>query len=143
VRRLNYQLKQLYKQHRDGSFGTQVQRECVLTLIANQLHELGYRQMRAKSLKPKHVESLVKHWLDSGMAVGTIKNRMAAIRWWAARVNKENVVARSNDHYGIPHRQYANGANRAKTLAQKKLARVTDPHVRISLELQREFGLRR
>ena len=143
MRRLNYQLKQLCKKHRDGSFGTQVQRERMLTLIANQLYDLGYRQMHAKSLKPKHVESLVKHWLESGMAVGTIKNRMAAIRWWAAKVNKENVVARSNDHYGIPHRQYANGANRAKTLEQEKLARVTDPHVRMSLELQRAFGLRR
>jgi hypothetical protein len=72
VRRLNYQLKQLCKQNRDGSYGTQVQRERVLTLIANQLHELGFRQMHAKSLKPKHVEALVKHWLDSGIAIGTI-----------------------------------------------------------------------
>jgi hypothetical protein len=143
VRRLNYQLKQLCRQYRDGSYGTQVQRERVLTLIANQLHELGYRQMHAKSLKPKHVESLVDHWLGSGIAVGTIKNRMAAIRWWAGKVNKDNVVARSNDHYGIPRRQYANGANRAKTLAEERLAKVTDPHVSMSLELQREFGLRR
>ena len=72
MRRLNYQLKQLCKQNRDGSYGTQVQRERVLTLIANQLHELGFRQMHAKSLKPKHVEALVKHWLDSGIAIGTI-----------------------------------------------------------------------
>jgi hypothetical protein len=115
----------------------------VLTLIANQLHDLGFRQLHAKSLRPKHVEALVKHWLGSGIAVGTIKNRMATLRWWAAKVGKANVVARSNDHYGIPRRQYASGANRARTLDEDKLARVTDRYVSMSLELQREFGLRR
>jgi len=143
MRRLNYQLKQLCKHNRDGSYGTQAQRERVLTLIANQLYELGYRQMHAKSLRPKHVEALVKRWLESGVAAGTIKNRMAALRWWSAKVGKQNVVARSNDHYGIPRRQYANGANKARTLEEDKLARVTDPHVRLSLEMQEAFGLRR
>ena len=143
MRRLNYQLKQLCRNNRDGSFGTQVQRERVLTLIANQLNDLGYRQMQAKSLRPKHVEALVKHWLESGTAAGTMKNRMAALRWWAAKVNKKNVIARSNDHYGLPRRQYANSANRATVLDEDKLARITDPHVRMSLELQQAFGLRR
>ena len=81
MRRLNYKLKQLCKNNRDGSYGTQVQRERVLTLIANQLHDLGFRRMHAKSLRPKHVEVLVNHWLETRVAVGTIKNRMAAIRW--------------------------------------------------------------
>ena len=143
MRILNYQLKQLCQNNRDGSYATQVQRERVLTLIANQLYGLGFRQMHAKSLRPKHVEALVREWLDAGIAVGTIKNRMTALRWWAAKVNKENVVARSNAHYGIPCRQYANSTNRAKILEAEKLAKVTDAHVRMSLELQREFGLRR
>jgi hypothetical protein len=116
VRRLNYQLKQLCKHNRDGSYGTQVQRERVLTLIADQLHALGYTQMHVRSLKPKHVEALTALWLESEVAAGTMKNRMAALRWWAGKVNKRNVVARSNDHYVIPRRQYANGAKRAKAL---------------------------
>lgn len=143
MRRLNYQLKQLCKHNRDGSYGTQVQRERVLTLIANQLHELGFTQMHAKSLKPKHVETLTALWLDSDVAAGTMKNRMAAIRWWAAKVDKRSVVAKSNDHYGLPRRQYANGANRAKTLNTEQSGRIADPHVRMSLELQQAFGLRR
>ena len=143
MRRLNYQLKQLCKHNRDGSYGTQIQRERVLTLIANQLHKLGFTQMHAKSLKPKHVETLTALWLDSDVAAGTMKNRMAAIRWWAAKVNKRSVVAKSNDHYGLPRRQYANGANRAKTLNTEQLGRIADPHARMSLELQQAFGLRR
>ena len=143
MRRLNYQLKQLCKRNRDGSYGTQNQRERVLTLIANQLHDLGYRQMHAKSLRPKHVEALTQHWLKTDVSVGTIKNRMAAIRWWAAKVDKQNVVARSNDHYGIPRRQYVNGANKAIEAKPEQLDKITDVHVRMSLELQRVFGLRR
>ena len=102
MRDLNYQLKQLCHQCREGAFNTQSNREHMLTLVANELHALGYRGMTARSLKPKHVEALVKDWFARELAIGTIKNRMAAIRWWARKVNKQNVVARSNEHYGIP-----------------------------------------
>lgn len=63
MRDLNYQLKRLCRQCREGSYATQVKRERMLTLMANHLHELGYRGMTARSLKPKHVEALVKRWL--------------------------------------------------------------------------------
>ena len=106
MRELNYQLKQLCRRNRDGSYRTQSDRERQLTLIANQLDALGYRKMNAQSLKPKHVEALVKHWQEEDISVGAIKNRLTVIRWWAQKVNRQNVVARSNDHYGIPDRQF-------------------------------------
>ena len=53
MRNLNYELKQLCHRNRDGSYATQADRERILDLIANQLHELGYRDMHATSLKPK------------------------------------------------------------------------------------------
>ena len=81
MRDLNYQLKKLCRQCREGSYATQVKRERMLTLMANQLHELGYRGMTARSLKPKHVEALVERWFDEELSIGTIKNRMAVIRW--------------------------------------------------------------
>ena len=143
MRDLNYQLKKLCRQSREGSYATQVRRERDLTLIANQLHELGYRKMGAQSLKPKHVEALTKHWLDTGITAGTIKNRMAAIRWWAYKVNRQNVVARSNEHYGIPDRRFVTTESKAKTVAGSELDKVGDQHVRMSLELQQAFGLRR
>jgi len=34
----------------------------MLSLIADQLHALGFRGMSTRSLKPKHIESLIKHW---------------------------------------------------------------------------------
>ena len=81
MRDLNYELKQMCRRNRDGSFATQRDRERVLDLVANQLHELGYRHMAAASLKPKHVERLVQRWQAEGLAMGTIKNRMAELRW--------------------------------------------------------------
>ena len=41
MRDLNYQLKQLCRNCREGSHGTQSKREHMLTLIANQLHAIG------------------------------------------------------------------------------------------------------
>ena len=99
--------------------------------------------MNSHSLKPKHVEALVKHWLKTDVATGTIKNRMSAFRWWARKVNRHNVVARSNDHYGIPNRQFVTNTSKAKSVLEADLAKVRDEHVRISLELQQAFGLRR
>jgi len=143
VRDLNYQLNQLCQRNRDGSYATQQNRERLLSLMADQLNVLGYRGLRAQSLKPKHVEALVTKWRQEELSVGTVKNRMAALRWWAQKANRHNVIARSNDHYGIPERSFVNVASKAKQVVQGDLERVRDPHVRMSLELQQAFGLRR
>jgi hypothetical protein len=143
VRDLNYQLKKLGDKNRDGSRATQAKRAFLLSQIANQLHELGYRGMSARSLKPKHVHALVAHWQQERIATGTIKNRMAAIRWWAHKVDRESAVAGNNDHYGIASRKLVSRFSKARFLSSDQLARVTDTHVRLSLELQRAFGLRR
>jgi integrase len=143
MRDLNHQLKQLCRRSREGAYGTQNKRERMLTLMANQLHTLGYRRMAARSLKPKHVEALVNHWFDQGLSIGTLKNRMAVIRWWALKVDKQNVVARSNEHYGIPDRRFVTNDSKAKTVTPSELDKVRDEHVRMSLELQKVFGLRR
>ena len=143
VRELNYQLKQLCRHNRDGSYRTQADREGLLMLIANQLHALGYRKMQAKSLKPKHVEALVAHWQETDISTGAIKNRLSVIRWWAMKVARQNVVARSNDHYGIPERRFVTNESKAREFTETQLDKVKDEHVRMSLELQRVFGLRR
>ena len=85
MRDLNYQLKLLCKHSHEGSFETRVGRERQLSAIANQLHDLGYRQLGATSLKQKHVQALVDHWLQQNLSAGTSKNRMNCLRWWADR----------------------------------------------------------
>lgn len=143
MRDLNHQLKQLCKRNRDGSYSTQANRARMLNQIANQLQDMGYRRMNTRSLKPKHVDALVKRWLSEGMAAGTIKNRMNCLRWWAAKVDRRNVIARSNEFYGIPDRQFVSNESKAVAVDDNALLSVKDDHVRMSLELQRAFGLRR
>jgi len=143
VRDLNYQLKQICRRNRDGSYSTQAKRLHHLMMMANKLHDLGFHGMKARSLKPKHVDALVKHWMEQELAVGTIKNRMSVLRWWAEKVAKQNVIARSNEHYGIPDRQFVSNTSKATGVTAQDLDKITDPYVRMSLELQQAFGLRR
>lgn len=143
MRQLNYELKQLCNRNRDGAYTTRSDRERYLTLMANQLVEMGYRQLSASSLKTKHVESLVQRWLEEGISTGAIKNRMSALRWWAEKIGKPGMISKDNDSYGIGRRQHVSNVSKARDVQGEELANIKDEHVRMSLLLQREFGLRR
>ena len=140
---LNYELKQLCARNRDGSFATQANRERILTLIANQLREMGFVNMHVQSLKPKHVDKLVERWKAERLSAGTLKNRMATLRWWAEKNGKANVVAKSNEAYGIADRCYVTNVSKARELTSGDLTQISDPYTRMSLRLQATFGLRR
>ena len=90
-----------------ASFKTQTDRERVLTLIGKRLDEMGYRLDTAGGLKSRHIEARVKRWGEEQLSSGSIKNRMSALRWLAAKINKQNIVARANDAYGIADRRHA------------------------------------
>ncbi|MCX4030198.1 integrase domain-containing protein [Endozoicomonas sp. SM1973] len=143
MKKLNFELKQLCDRNRDGSYSTQSKRHHTLQLVASQLHEMGFRKMNASSIKPKHVEALVNRWKEEDLQVSTIKDRMSSLRWWAQKVNKAAVIARSNDSYGIDKRVYVTNESKAQTLDSDKLNTIKDMGIKLSLELQRAFGLRR
>ena len=140
---LEYELKQMCRRNRDGSRMTQAQREQRLRLIARELNELAFRHLHASSLKPKHVEALIKSWHERGLSPGTIKNRMADLRWWAEKVDREFVIAKDNARYGIEERTYVAEHSKARKLPDQALSGIADEHVRMSLRLQATFGLRR
>ena len=60
VRDLNFDLKRLQADHDDGSHGTRAARSYALAQIADTLHELGFKGLRATGLRRKHVVALVK-----------------------------------------------------------------------------------
>jgi hypothetical protein len=64
---LTYTLRQLCQRNRDGSFATQADRQRSLALMARQLREAGFCQMRAPSLKGKHVDVLLQRWKAEGL----------------------------------------------------------------------------
>lgn len=143
MKQLNYDLKQLSNRNKDGSHATQANRERILTLVANQLHNLGYRNLRSVGFKSKHVDALVKLWKDENLSAGTIKNRMVQLRWWAEKINKQSLIAKDNDYYGIKHRVYVTNISKARELDTEKLNKISDIYVKLSLKLQQSFGLRR
>lgn len=139
---LTYTLRQLCQRNRDGSHTTQADRLRALTLVSRQLREAGFRQMRAGSLKGKHVDALVERWQGEGLSAGTLKNRMAHLRWWAEKVGKAGIIPAENARLGIPERQHVTNLDKSRKLGDA-LDQVRDAHVRMSLQLQQAFGLRR
>nr|WP_240631957.1 phage integrase N-terminal domain-containing protein [Alcaligenes faecalis] len=131
---LTYTLRQLCQRNRDGSHATRADRQHSLSLAA--------RQLRANSLKGKHVEALLQRWQAEGLSAGTLKNRMAHLRWWAEKVDKAGILPADNTKLGIPERRYVTNESKAKELGDR-LDRINDPYVRMSLRLQAAFGLRR
>lgn len=139
----NFELKQLCRHNRDGSFATRADRERLLDLIANDLKAMGFRHMHATSLRTKHISALVAHWQSTGIAAGTFKNRMTTLRWWCEKTGRGQLMDRSNDAYGIARRVYIGTTSKAWVLDGTHLERIGDPYTAMSLRLQAAFGLRR
>lgn len=134
----------MLKHNRDGSFATQAARERILIQSANQLVELGIKNLSAKNLKLKHVTALISKWKVDGLSSGTIKNRVAHLRWWTEKIGKRNMIPQDNRELGIDNRSYINNeVNKAKELTESQISQLKSERMRLSLELARQFGLRR
>lgn len=139
---LTYTLRQLCQRNRDGSYNTQADRVRSLALAARHLREAGFRQMKASSLKGKHVQALLDRWQGEGLSSGTIKNRLSHLRWWAEKIGKSGILPADNMQLGVAERRYVTNVSKARELGSG-FDLVTDVHVRMSLQLQAAFGLRR
>lgn len=137
------ELGSLCARNKDGSFSTQANRASILNQAAKTLQKAGFKNLAASSLKPKHVDTLLKSWKADNLSPGTMKNRMSAVRWWAEKVGKVNCVPRTNDLAGIGRRTFVGVETKAQTLTSDQLDKVGHDHLKVSLELQQAFGLRR
>ena len=127
----------------ERSHATQASRASHLHIMARELSEMGYRHLSPRNLRRKHVDALVKRWLEARLAIVTIKSRVSTMRWLVKSTGRPNVIPRTNAELGIPDRSHAGRGSKAFRLTQEQLERVPSPYVRVSLELEQEFGLRR
>ena len=97
--------------------------------------------MRPSDLKGRHINALVTKWKSEDKSTGTIKNRMTALRWWADKCGKAEIV-KDNAVYGIENRVYVTNENKAVSLKELDLSKI-DENIAQSLRLQDAFGLRR
>jgi hypothetical protein len=137
---LAYDLKTLTLGTGEGSYNTRSQRHRGLQLVARELRGLGYALPGASSLKPKHIAALVESWKANGLAAGTLKNRMAWVRWWGEKVRKGSVLPGDNAELGIERRNTWKG-QKAHTTPAAKLAELP-ASAALALRLQMAFGLR-
>ncbi|MDP1573769.1 MAG: integrase domain-containing protein [Coxiellaceae bacterium] len=140
---LKHSIIHLTRHNRDGSFKTQGNRKERLLYIADQLSEGGYKIQHMRQLKFKHVKYLVDRWLQENLSAGTIKNRMTDLRWAMSKFDKAGVIPATNAALNIPNRQYVTNEDKSISISEGDLSKVTDENVKMSLILQREFGLRR
>ncbi|PHS69453.1 MAG: integrase [Cycloclasticus sp.] len=138
---LAYDLKQLCSRNRNGSKSTQANRLRILSLVATQIADSGFKLDKARSLKPKHIGAVLEKWKADKLTTGTIKNRMAAIRWWAGSVNKTSIL-QSNEDYGIEARANTK-TDKSHKLNLDKLDAIECPKIKMAVRLQAAFGLRR
>lgn len=141
---LNYSMKKVCDRNRDGSHATRSNRERMLGQCASQVRALGFRDTKTvHDLKPKHVHKLVESWHREGIATGTIKNRMSALRWLADKVGQTDLVKPRNEQYSIADRVYVTNQDKSLSFDQQRIDAISHPQVQASAMLQREFGLRR
>ena len=142
MRDLNYDLKRLQAAHDEGSHSTRTACSYALAQIADTLHELGFKCLRATGLRRKHTVALVREWKRQGRSIGTMKNRTAQVRWWANHIGQPGVVP-SNGEFGIANREYVTNEDKSVVLDPDSLALVMDLYLVMALRLEAEFGLRR
>ena len=129
---LNWDLLELLGRPAAGSHATQRDREYALVQVANALHELGYRGLRANGLKGKHIEALVRDWSGGRLSEATMMKRMAHVSLVGGISGKRNMVE-ANAEYGIGPRSHASDGARCRDLDEGKHALVKDAHVRRAL----------
>ncbi|MAI19226.1 MAG: integrase [Marinovum sp.] len=134
-------LRRICRHNKDGSYKTQKDRENILMLCARDLETLGIKAASAHSIKPKYTEKLVEFWQTNGVSDATIANRVCALRYWAAAVDKANVVPRTNAELGIERRSQSN-ENKAQRLDLEKGETLPCKRMQLACKAMSAFGLR-
>lgn len=136
-----YSVHQLIKQMHGYSYASKADMKHMINRCMKDLHELGFKVGHLNGLKPNHIDVLVEHWKKQGKSPATIKNYMSKLRKLAYFLDKRKLVKTGNDSYQIDKRTYIPTQNKA--IHHVDLNLCTDPHIRLSLEAQMLFGLRR
>ncbi len=136
-----FSINELIKQIQGYSYASKADMKHMLNRCVKDLHELDFKLTHIKGLKSKHVYALVEHWKTQGKNTATIKNYMSKLRKASKTMGKPNLLKPTNDAYQIEKRSYAPKHNKA--IHRIDFSKCTDPYIRLSLEGQALFGLRR
>ena len=141
LRSAKFSVNELVKQIQGYSFASRADMRHMLNRCIKDLHELGYKISHLQGLKSKHIHVLVEHWKNQSKNPATIKNYMSKLRKTAILLGKPQLLKPSNDDYQISRRSYVPTHNKA--IYQVDYGPCSNPLIRLSLEAQSLFGLRR
>ena len=141
LRSAKFSINELVKKTQGHSYASQADMRHMLFRCIKDLHELGYKVGHIKGLQAKHIFALVDHWKSQHKNPATIKNYMSKLRTTARLLDNSKLIKPENTAYQIERRSYAPTKNKA--IHQIDLTKCTDLYIRLSLEGQALFGLRR
>lgn len=141
LRNAKFSINELVKQTKGYSFASQADMRHMLFRCIKDLHHLGFKVGHIKGLQPKHIYNLVNLWKTQDKNTATIKNYMSKLRRAAILLDNPKLIKPGNDAYDIAKRSYTPTYNKA--IHNIDLSACTDPYIRLSLEGQALFGLRR
>ena len=126
---------------KEYSYGSKRDFKSILIQCAQDLHSMGYKVSHIKGIKHKHIYKLIEHWNKKNLNPGTIKNRMSKLRKLDFVLCGQIGIKRENGNYKIEQRNYSSETTKAIDLPCLK--NYKDPYLKLSIEGQRLFGLRR
>jgi len=141
LKNAHFSVNEMVNQLKGYSYASKADMRHMLHRCMKDLHEIGYKLGHINGLKPKHIHELVEHWQKQGKQPATIKNYMAKLRKVAVMIDNPKLVKPDNDAYKIAQRSYMPTHNKA--IYQVDFSKCSDPMIRLSLEAQSLFGLRR
>lgn len=135
------------------SSATVQKRQEIINQSFEALRQLGYKLPDVRSFRLKHVEELIKHWLENDLSTAVIHNRISALRTYSRWIGKGDMLPGTDillpAETGKSKRTYiatedksweSNGVDIAQVIS---LVSAYDPWVGMQLKLMQAFGLRR
>ena len=118
----DYQIKQIMKYNRDGPNSRQQERHKRLMAMVKHLQDnRGYgKRWDVHNIGKKDVHRLLHDWKQQDLRVGTIKNRLADIRWLASKVGRDDCIPSNRElGIGLKKNEPGYGENRAVSPGSK------------------------
>jgi len=141
LRSADYSINEICKLSSYKSYTSIYDFKVMLKKSIRDLHKLGYKVGNIKGLKTKHVFRLVELWQEEQKSSATIKNYLSKFRELGNILSNDRLVKPDNKPYGLEKRKYYPTENKA--IFNPDLTKCTDPLIRLSIEGQYLFGLRR
>ena len=139
--------------HKGVSLKTMVDRQRFLAGFFRELRrETRYRNVDPRELANRHIENMVRRWVDRGLSTATIHNYLSFLRTFAGWIGKPGMVrdpayyvGRQSEHAhrsqvaAYDHSWVARSVDIASKIAE---VAAMDAWVGLQLELCAQFGLR-